>query len=117
MRRLSRTVGSRTVAVTPRVCRIVSAVASSAVAVTASTVGSPERLDRLAETSVRGPVSGSRHAHVVRLVDHEEADAAALGETARVQMQELRRGQHDVELAGREPRERVVAFARDSIRR
>ena len=91
--------------------------ASSAVAVTASTVGSPRTRSRLAQARVRGPVPGARHPDVVRLVDDQKADPPARGEALRVEVEELRRREHDVERAVRKRRERLVALRQAASRR
>ena len=46
---------------------------------------------------------------MVRLVDHDEAHAARRGELARVDGEELRRGEDDVDRARAKPRERLGA--------
>ena len=110
-RRLSRTVGSSTTSRHAEHAAIASATSSGAVAVTASTVGPPSVSSARSSRSVRRPVSRARQADVVRLVDHHEADAPAFGEARRVMVEELGRGQHHVERAVRERRERRVAPA------
>ncbi len=61
--------------------------------------GSAKYLERFSQSRVRRPVTGPRAPDVVRLVDDHEAHAAALGESCRMEVKELGRGQNDVERA------------------
>ena len=69
----------------------------------------PEGTDHLGQVEVGGALAGSGAGGVVRLVDDEEARAPRAHEADAVDREELRGGEHDVELAGGIGREGALA--------